>query len=73
MCLPGESGSCPTSDAVRSAAHRELENVTLVALAGEQYRTVLFGSPWPSEVRMKGLSIGQQLGWLTNQLAPKNM
>lgn len=27
-----------------------IENVTLVALAGEQYRTVLLYSQWPSEV-----------------------
>ncbi|QYF88469.1 DUF6884 domain-containing protein [Arthrobacter sp. PAMC25284] len=42
--------------------------VTLIALAGEQYRTVLHGSPWPSEVPMEGLGIGQQLGWLTEKL-----
>lgn len=45
-----------------------LEGVTLVVLAGEQYRTILSVSPWPSEVPMKGLGIGQQLGWLTAQL-----
>ena len=39
-----------------------LENVTLVVLAGEQYRTILRDSPWPSEVPMKGLGIGQQVG-----------
>lgn len=37
----------------------------LVTLAGEQYRTILYKSPWPSEVPMQGLGIGQQLGWLT--------
>ena len=47
-----------------------LGDVTLVALAGEQYRTVLLGSRWPSVVPMKGLGIGQQLGWLTAQLHP---
>ena len=47
-----------------------LGDVALVALAGEQYRTVLLGSRWPSVVPMKGLGIGQQLGWLTAQLHP---
>ncbi|WP_200952103.1 DUF6884 domain-containing protein [Arthrobacter sp. Soil736] len=46
-----------------------IENVKLIALAGEQYRTVLLNSQWPSEVPMHGLGIGQQLGWLTAQLA----
>ncbi|MFF2244294.1 DUF6884 domain-containing protein [Arthrobacter sp. NPDC058130] len=46
-----------------------LEGVTIVALAGEQYRTALQDVPWPVEVPMKGLGIGQQLGWLTRQLA----
>lgn len=45
------------------------ENVTIVSLAGEQYRTVLCNSPWRSEIPMKALGIGQQLGWLTEQLA----
>lgn len=45
-----------------------IEGLTLVALAGEQYRTVLLGSRWPSVVPMKGLGIGQQLGWLTARL-----
>ncbi|HEX9088882.1 MAG TPA: hypothetical protein VF867_15295 [Arthrobacter sp.] len=45
-----------------------IEDLTLVALAGEQYRTVLLGSRWPSVVPMKGLGIGQQLGWLTARL-----
>lgn len=45
-----------------------LEDATLVVLAGEQYRTILRDSRWPSEVPMKGLGIGQQLGWLTVQL-----
>jgi hypothetical protein len=45
-----------------------VEDVTLVALAGERYRTVLHGSRWPFVVPMKGLGIGQQLGWLTAQL-----
>jgi hypothetical protein len=46
-----------------------LENVTLVALAGGQYRTALRNVPWPVEVPMKGLGIGQQLGWLTGRLS----
>jgi hypothetical protein len=45
-----------------------LENVTLIALAVEQYRAALLHSQWPSEVPMKGLGIGQQLGRLTTQL-----
>lgn len=49
-----------------------LEDVTLVALAGEQYRTVLLNSVWRYEVPMKGLGIGQQLGWLTAQLRALN-
>lgn len=46
-----------------------LENITLVALAGEQYRIVVHNSRWPVEIPMKGLGIGQQLGWLTEKLA----
>lgn len=46
-----------------------LEDVTLIALAGEQYRTVLMHSTWPYEVPMKGLGIGQQLSWLTRELS----
>nr|WP_227008353.1 DUF6884 domain-containing protein [Pseudarthrobacter sp. AB1] len=44
-------------------------NVTLIALAGKQYRTILQDIPWPYEVPMRGLGIGQQLGWLTTELA----
>lgn len=46
-----------------------LENVTLIALAGSQYRTALQGVPWPVEVPMQGMGIGRQLGWLTGKLA----
>jgi hypothetical protein len=56
---------------VRAQLEAELagvEDVTLVALAGEQYRTVLHGSRWSFVVPMKGLGIGQQLGWLSAQL-----
>lgn len=38
-----------------------LENVTLIALAGEQYRTALHGAPWPCEVPMKGSASGSSL------------
>jgi hypothetical protein len=46
-----------------------LANVTLVALAGEQYRIAVHNSRWPVEIPMKGLGIGQQLGWLTEKLS----
>jgi hypothetical protein len=46
-----------------------LENVTLIALAGEQYRSAVYSSRWPVEIPMKGLGIGQQLGWLTEKLS----
>jgi hypothetical protein len=46
----------------------DVQDPLLVTLAGEQYRTILWRSPWPSEVPMKGLGIGQQLGWLTREL-----
>lgn len=45
-----------------------LENVTLIALAGEQYRIAVHNSRWPVEIPMKGLGIGKQLGWLTARL-----
>ena len=47
-----------------------LENVTLTVLAGEQYRYAVFGSQWPHP--MKGMGIGQQLGWLTEQLTRRS-
>ena len=46
-----------------------IENVTLIAIAGEQYRTLLRDVPWPYEIPMQGLGIGQQPGWLTRKLA----
>lgn len=46
----------------------EVPGVTLVALAGVQYQTVLRPCQWPFQIPMKGLGIGQQLGWLTQQL-----
>jgi hypothetical protein len=56
---------------VRKQLAAELDgigNVTLIALAGEQYRTMLRDVPWPYEIPMKGLGIGQQPGWLTRKL-----
>jgi hypothetical protein len=70
------SQMCPPvtewAEGVRKQLREELngiEDLTLVALAGEQYRTVLRDIPWPYEIPMKGLGIGQQLGWLTRKLA----
>jgi hypothetical protein len=60
------------ADMVKGQLYAELaglENVTLIALAGEQYRTALRDVPWPVEIPMKGLGIGQQLGWLTGRLS----
>jgi hypothetical protein len=57
---------------VRAALDYVLADVpgaTLVVLAGEAYRVPLAGAPWPLEVPMAGLGIGQQLGYLTRQLA----
>lgn len=57
---------------VRNALNFELAGipgVVLVALAGEAYRTPLAGGPWTIEAPMAGLGIGQQLGYLTRQLA----
>jgi hypothetical protein len=45
-----------------------LDHVTLFALAGEQYLTALREVPWPVEVPMQGLSIGQQPGRLNGKL-----
>lgn len=60
------------ADRVRKQMADELggiRNVRLMALAGEQYRTVLRDIPWQYEVPLQGLGIGQQLGWLTRHLA----
>lgn len=60
------------ADRVRGQLAVELagiENDILIALAGEQYRTVLLHSQWPYEIPMKGLGIGQQLAWLTAKLS----
>lgn len=40
----------------------------LVTLAGAHYQAVLRPCQWPFQIPMKGLGIGQQLGWLTAQL-----
>jgi len=40
----------------------------LLVLAGEQYRTFLRFVDYPARVPMEGLGIGQQLGYLTDQL-----
>jgi hypothetical protein len=56
------------ADKVRRQLAEELEGiegVTLIALAGEQYRTILRDIPLPYEIPMRGLGIGQQLCWLT--------
>ncbi|GKV72973.1 MULTISPECIES: DUF6884 domain-containing protein [Pseudarthrobacter] len=49
-----------------------LEDVKLIALAGEQYRVPLYRGVWAYEIPMKGMGIGQQLGWLTERLAASN-
>lgn len=46
-----------------------LENVKLIALAGEQYRMAVYFGAFEYEVPMKGLGIGQQLSWLTERLS----
>nr|WP_216095262.1 DUF6884 domain-containing protein [Pseudarthrobacter chlorophenolicus] len=45
-----------------------IHGVRLIVLAGKQYRAALEGSPWPIQIPMEGLGIGQQLGWLTGKL-----
>lgn len=58
-------------DRVRTQLAHELSDVpgvTLVALAGTNYQQVLRPCQWPFQIPMKGLGIGQQLGWLTAQL-----
>lgn len=60
------------ADRVREQLAAELADVpsvTLVALGGVQYQTVLRPCQWPFEIPMKGLGIGQQLGFLTTELA----
>ncbi|MGX9900896.1 hypothetical protein ACW0JT_15370 [Arthrobacter sp. SA17] len=43
-------------------------NVRLITLAVGQYRILLRELPWSSEIPMKGLGIGEHLGWLTRKL-----
>ena len=45
-----------------------LDDVELLVLAGEQYRTFLRFTDYPARVPMKGMGIGQQLGYLTREL-----
>lgn len=45
------------------------EDIELLVLAGEQYRVMLRYLPVATEVPLEGMGIGQQLGWLTEQLA----
>jgi hypothetical protein len=52
----------PPANCTSPAELAGIENVTLAALAGEQYRTILLNSQWPSEVHMQGLGIGPQPG-----------
>lgn len=46
-----------------------VENVKLLVLAGAQYRHAVCSSRWEHEIPLKGLGIGQQLGWLTARLS----
>jgi hypothetical protein len=46
-----------------------IENPEILALCGEQYRQVIYRGRWAYEAPMAGMGIGQQLGWLTGQLA----
>lgn len=47
----------------------DVSDVELIVLAGEQYRTVLYRTHYRATVPMEGMGIGQQLGWLTRELA----
>lgn len=62
----------PWIDRAREQLTAELagiENPEILALCGEQYRLVIYRGPWEYEAPMTGMGIGQQLGWLTGQLA----
>ena len=68
---PSSPGIWDWAAMVKKQLEQELADVpdpVLVALAGEQYRTVLRLCGWPYRVPMEGLGIGQQLGWLTRNL-----
>lgn len=59
------------ADGVREQLAHELADTpraVLVTLAGARYQSVLHPCQWPFQIPMKGLGIGQQLGWLTTQL-----
>lgn len=45
-----------------------VESLTLIALAGRQYRTALESVPWQVEVPMQGMGIGRQVAWVTRKL-----
>jgi hypothetical protein len=74
--LGSKDPAVPSIDAwaqrVRDQLRDELSSVPgvlLVALAGKQYRTALRPGEWPFAIPMEGLGIGQQLGYLTRELA----
>lgn len=48
-------------------ALRDVDDPSLLVLAGEQYRTILYPSPWSFIVPMRGLGLGEQLAWLNKQ------
>ncbi|MET3142517.1 UNVERIFIED_ORG: hypothetical protein ABIB13_002234 [Arthrobacter sp. UYEF2] len=59
-------------DLVRKQLSAELAgiaNAHILALCGAQYRRAIDQGPWEYEAPIKGLGIGQQLGWLTGRLA----
>lgn len=59
------------ADRVREQLIQELGDragVVLVAYAGRAYREVLRPCPWPFEIPMQGLGIGEQLHYLKTQL-----
>ena len=47
----------------------DVDDPQLIILAGEQYQTIRWRTELPVEIPMKGLGIGQQLGFLTRELA----
>lgn len=67
--LPPIHAWCHRVQEQLAAALSGLEDVMLIVLAGEQYLYAVYDSQWPYELPMKGLGIGQQLGWLTTELA----
>lgn len=59
---------CRTVTDQLAAELADVPDPVLVALAGKSYRTFLEGCPWPYEIPMQGLGLGQQLGFLTDRL-----